>query len=349
MPWKYIPYTFTKSTDNPLGYFDSRPSFSYGCRTILWIGARRIGKTFSGKKVALKKCQPSDTFKFVWLRDSDKAREKLSQNNGAKFFSDIAKKCKFKDLNGYIKGETIYAFGRVVGYLMPSSTFQNYKGNDFEDIQLIIFDEFIAEKGTKYDSERAWKIINSMFTIASTRKNVKIIMMANALDRGDSFLQFLGVKIQDYGIYINREKDVCIHYCDDHPQFRKDRENSVIGKLIKGTEFEENLFNNKFADDTKQFYDKKPPKTDLLFIAHSNDNSVRVFYDENGMLYVGKDSNTETRQNLRFVSNFKAVNTKLSLVPETFKNALKNGVETGNIRYQNAFCKNVVIDFLEKR
>ena len=85
-------------------------------------------------------------------------------------------------------------------------------------------------------------------------------MLANALDRGDDFLQFLGVKIKDYGIYVNREKDVCIHYCDDHPEFRKQRENSVIGKLIKGTEFEENLFNNKFSDDEKQFFDKKRRK-----------------------------------------------------------------------------------------
>lgn len=44
--WKFKPYTFTKSKDNENGYFDTRPVMSYGCKIVIIIGARRIGKTF---------------------------------------------------------------------------------------------------------------------------------------------------------------------------------------------------------------------------------------------------------------------------------------------------------------
>lgn len=346
--WVFKPYTFMKANDNKAGYFDPRPSMSYGCKIVIWIGARRIGKTHGGKKWVLKKVYASDNIKFVWLRDNDEARKKLAQDNGAKFFSDM-KKCNIPNIDScYIQGETIKGWGRTIGYLMPSSTFQNYKGNDYEDIEYIVFDEFIAEKNTKFNANRAWEIINSIYTVGSTRENVRILMLANALDRGDDFLQFLGVKIKDYGIYVNREKDVCIHYCDDHPEFRKQRENSVIGKLIKGTEFEENLFNNKFSDDEKQFFDKKPAKSKLLFIAHSLEQSARVYYYDD-MLYVSKDGNLETRGEYRFVSNFKNVNTKLNLIPESFFMALKEAVMNNKVLYQNAFCKGVIYNFLDKK
>lgn len=346
--WIFKPYTFMKANDNEKGYFDPRPSMSYGCKIVIWIGARRIGKTYSAKKWVLKKVYGTDNKKFVWLRDNDEARKKLAQDNGAKFFSDM-KKCNIPEISScYIQGETIKGWGRTIGYLMPSSTFQNYKGNDYEDIEYIVFDEFIAEKNTKFNANRAWEIINSIYTVGSTRENVRILMLANALDRGDDFLQFLGVKIKDYGIYVNREKDVCIHYCDDHPEFRKQRENSVIGKLIKGTEFEENLFNNKFSDDEKQFFDKKPAKSKLLFIAHSMEQSARVYYYED-MLYISKDGNLDTRGEYRFVSNFKAVNTKLNLIPDTFFVALKEAVMQNKVLYQNAFCKSVVYNFLDKK
>lgn len=346
--WIFRPYTFMKANDNKKGYFDPRPSMSYGCKIVIWIGARRIGKTYSGKKWVLKKVYGTDNKKFVWLRDNDEARKKLAQDNGAKFFSDM-KKCSIPEIGScYIQGETIKGWGRTIGYLMPSSTFQNYKGNDYEDIEYIVFDEFIAEKNTKFNANRAWEIINSIYTVGSTRENIRILMLANALDRGDDFLQFLGVKIKDYGIYVNREKDVCIHYCDDHPEFRKQREISVIGKLIKGTEFEENLFNNKFSDDEKQFFDKKPSKSKLLFIAHSLEQSARVYYYED-MLYVSKDGNLDTRGEYRFVSNFKAVNTKLNLIPDTFFIALKEAVKQNRVLYQNAFCKSVIFNFLDKK
>lgn len=346
--WKFKPYTFTKSKDNENGYFDTRPVMSYGCKIVIIIGARRIGKTFGAKKYVLKKCSNSDYVKFVWLRDNDEARKKLAQDNGAKFFNDIEKHGNFVNMKGVIKGEVISAFGRTVGYLMPSSTFQNYKGNDYNDIEYIVFDEFIAEKNVKNNANRAWEILNSIYTVGSTRENVRIIMLANALDRGDDFLQFLGVKIKDYGIYLNREKDVVIHYCDDHPEFRKQREKSVIGKLIKGSEFEENLFNNKFADDENMFFDRKPSNASLLFIAHTSDSSARVFYSDD-TLYVGKDVNLETRSEFRFVSNYKNVTSKVALVPETYYDALKRCVSMGKVYYQNAFCKNVVMDFLEKK
>ena len=345
MSCKFIPYTFADSK-NENGFFDMRPVMSYGTPIVVVIGARRIGKTFSAKKCVIKKCLHTD-IKFAWLRDNDEARKKLAMNNGAKFFSDT-KKMGFKELNGTIDGETIKLDNKPVGYLMPSSTFQNYKGNDFEDIKVIVYDEFIAEKNKRHNANRGWEIINMLYTIASTRNDVRIILLANALDRGDEVLELLGIKVKEFGIYLNREKGVALHYCDNHPDFNKARDTSIMGKLIKGTQYEANLFNNKFADDEQMFFDKRPPKCKLFCILHNYTSSIRL-YLKDGQLYVCKDFNIESNPTIRFVNDLELVDTKHHLIPKTFLDAIKNAFITKNVFFENAFAKNTFIDIIKNR
>ena len=344
--WVFKPYSFTNAK-NELGYFDPRPSMSYGTKIVIWIGARRIGKTYSAKKWLLKKMLAYPDSKMAWLRDSDEARQKLASNHGDKFFSDC-KKMKLPDINGHIEGETIFGFGRTLGYLMPSSTFQNYKGNDFEDVHYLVFDEFIAEKGKKITASRGWEILNMMYTICSTRKNVKIIMMANALDRNDDFIKLIGVNIKDYGIYINREKDITLHYSDDHPNFIKMREESVIGKIIKGTVFEDNLFRNKFADGDENYFDKKPQKCVLFAILHTSLDSVRV-YVKDGVFYACKDIRLETMREFRYVNKYEEIKDEKFLIPKVLLDALTKNLAIGNVKFENPFVKKTFIEFVTKK
>lgn len=346
MSYKYIPYTFSKS-NNDSGYFDLRPAMSYGTKVIIVVGARRIGKTAQTKKLVINKTRYSDTAKFAWLRDNDEARKKLASNNGAKFFSDC-KKLGIKNLNGTIEGEVIKLDGKPCGYLMPSSTFQNYKGNDFDDIKWIVFDEFIAEKNVRHNGNRAWEIINMIYTIASTRNDVRIIFLANALDRGDPILEFFGIKVKDFGIYLNREKSVVLHYCDNSPEFNKARDTSVMGKLIKGTQYEANLFNNQFADDEQMFFDKRPPKCKLLCILHNYSSSIRL-YLKDGVLYVCHDFNISTNPTIRYVNDLELTDTKHHLIPKTYLDAIKQAFITKRAYFENAFCKTTFIDIIKNR
>lgn len=329
------------------GHFDPRPSMSYGCNITIWIGARRIGKTYSAKKLLLDRCLRNDMIKFAWLRDSDEARQKLASNFGAKFFSDMAK-TGIPNINGRIDGETITAFGRTVGYLMPSSTFQNYKGNDFEDVKWIVFDEFIAERGVKLKQSRGWEILNMLYTICSTRKDVRILMLANALDRNDEFLKLLGVNITDYGIYVNREKNVCLHYCDDHPDFIKAREESVIGKIIKGSVYEANLFKNKFVENADMFYDKRPPKCNLLCILHNDLDSVRIYY-KGTQLYGSRDFNLETQLDSRYACKLEYVKRDVPLIPKFMLDSLSDHFANNNIKFDNSFTRKTFMNMIQRK
>ena len=341
---QFIPYTFenTKST-----YYDNRPILSYGMQINVVIGARSIGKTYCFKKYAIKR-EMYGKGEFAFLRDNDSAREKLTMNGGDKFFADVKREFN-KEFNGTIKGDTININGHTGGYIMASSVFQNYKGNSFENVTTIIYDEFIAEKGRARNQYQAYEFINMLFTIARTRKNVKIILLANALDRGNEILDILGIKInQGFGFYINREKSVICHYCDNNPSFNKMRDESVVGKLIKGTVYEDNLFNNQFVDDESEFFERKPEKLRLYVILHNQYNSARVYIGMDGYFYVTGDYNLETHAGVRYVNNIDDVNTRLSLCPKYVLDVLTNGYNKSKFKFENANLKKIFINFIKK-
>lgn len=335
----FVPYSFDGRKDI---YFDSRPSFAYGTKTVVWIGARRIGKTYAAKRYATKRYLYNG-YQMLWLRDNDEARKKIAANDGKKFFSDYGK--TFHNLNGKIVGETITINEETFGYLQPTSTFQNYKGNDYEDIKTVIFDEFIPEHGKGVNSARVWQFINSMYTTLSTRKDAKAILMANALDRGDEILDLFGFKVKDYGLYINREKDVCLHYCDNSPEFNAQRDESIVGRWIKGTQYEDNLFHNKFADDENQFFDRRPPHCELLAILHNEDGAVRV-YIKDDVAYCCRDFNSESQNSKRFVSDYRLINTRRALIPKGYLEALRNAYYARRVLFDGGYTKNAYLEFI---
>lgn len=341
---EFIPYSFENTASK---WYDNRPVYSYGLNTIVIIGARGIGKTYCEKRKDIKDFI-YDGRVFAFLRDNDEARKKLAQNDGDKFFADVKHEFN-KDFDGKIKGETIYINGKIAGYLMPSSTFQNYKGNSFEDVKTIVYDEFINEKGRSKNQYQGYEFINMLYTIARTRKDVRIVLLANALDRGNEILEILGIKIdKGFGFYINREKGVICHYCDNNPKYNKDRDASVVGKLIKGTAYEENLFNNKFVDDESEFFEKKPDKMRLYVILHNGVNSIRINTANDGFFYVTRDFNTETHAGLRFVNNIEEVNTRLRLIPKYVLDPLINNYNKSKFRFENANLKKIFLNFIKR-
>lgn len=341
---EFIPYSFENTNSK---FYDNRAIMSYNLPVMAIIGARSIGKTYSAKRQVLKDFIYKGR-KFAFLRDNDEARKKLTLNNGDKFFADV-KKAFNKEFQGEIKGETITVNGKLAGYLMSASLFQNFKGNSFEDVDTVIYDEFIPERGRNKNAYQGYEFINMLYNIARTRKNVRVILLANALDRGNEILEILGIKInQGFGFYINREKGAIVHYCDNNPKFNRDRDASVVGKIIKGSAYEENLFNNKFVDDESEFFEKKPDKLRLYVILHNRENSVRIYIGRDGYFYVTRDFNEDAHTGVRFVNNIEDVNSRLALIPKHVIDPLVNAYNKSLFKFENANLKKFFVNFIKK-
>lgn len=342
--WKYIPYSNYNTKGVGGGHYDARKAFSFGLPIIIIIGARDLGKTFAAKKFCLKKFVGKNE-KFVWLRDNDEARKKLALDNGSRFFSDVPAMEIFGYKDGTIKGEVIYCNGSQCGYLMPSSTFQNYKGSGYNDITNIVYDEFIRELNRNKRVNGAWEIVNSLFTIVRHKKKgeIRIIMTANALDLGDDFLNFIGVTIRDFGFYVNRDSGIVIHYSDNSANFNKKMSDSVIGNLIQNSKFEDNLLKSKFKNETDLFFDKMPEKCRVAMVLCGNLTNVRV-YTDGALYYVTNDANPNTYRNKRFVVNISDASVNMPVLPLWHRKLLRELVQENRFRYKNKFYQKFILD-----
>lgn len=330
-------------------YYDYQPIDSFGTHTKVIVGARGIGKTFGAKKKVTRDFYYNKNG-FIWLRDTESACDKMREANGNAFFSDIKKEIFKHDFEGEIIQEEIIINDELAGRLMANSTFYNYKGNAFtsNDFKTIVFDEFIAEQGQIVRGNRTRMFLNMVETLGRLRTDYQIIMLANALNRGDELLHMLGFgNIKDYGYYVNRDKDVVLHYASNDPNFESAKKQSIAGKLIKNTQFDSVIINNDFGDDTNAFFTKKPQGAKLLTILSDGCECVRIYF-AGDMFYADADINYTAYPNMRVVCDIRNVSSQYRLINPELYAIIKKIHANSKIKFANAYIKNLFNKILLK-
>lgn len=324
-------------------YYSLRKICSYNYHINAIIGARGTGKTYALKNYVIKKYL-NENKKFIWLRDTEEACEKLRNDRGNKFFNDIRK--KFPQLKtGLINGEIISINGKQCGYLMPISTYYKYKGNSYEDIETIVFDEFLPEKCQQFTANRVRQFINAIDTITRTRNNVKVFMLANALDIGNEIFDIFDIKIKGFGFYKNKSKGVILHYSENDTLFNEMRSNSIVGKLIKNTIYDDEIIHGVFNDDSELYYDKKPPKCRLFCIFNGLSTNVRI-YTKDDMFYVCRDYGKDSYLDKRYVKSVKEMLSYTKLANNDMIKYFRKNLSENKIKFENSNVYNNFIDFL---
>lgn len=314
------------------------------------IGARGFGKTYRCKKHVVKDFLYNDA-KFIWLRDTDAAIEELSANDGKAFFDDIfTNEERFKGLTGKIEGRNIIINGKQAGLIMPVRSFHKYKGNSFESYTNIVFDEFIPENQQQYIGDRALQFINTISTIGRTRKNFRVFMTANAIDKGDPILELLNIKIKGFGYYFNKKKGVVLHYAQNSEEFNKKNSESIAGRLIADTRYADNILNNKFSNDDTLLFTKRK-KCDIIGIYYNNKGeAVRIYRANDGSEYYAcKDLSTTGYSYLRYVFDLSQVTEDKQLVGIEHRKFLTNLYASKMLRFESRYIQTVFIDIVNNK
>lgn len=286
--------------NDDLMYNKTNYLYSFNCRIIMRIGTRGIGKTYDAKCKCLKLWRQKKQ-KFIWVRATEAACDEMTVDNGAEFFNDLGEEYKDRTLWN-IQNRRIHNGKELIGLIIPLSTFYKKKGNAFPDYGLIVFDEVIPEKIERRYFDRMDALMNTCETIGRTRPDIMLLMLANALDKGDEVLTHFGIKIDKFGYYINTERKFICHYERPTLTYQRAHENSLAGLIAKDSEYEANLLNNEFNDRT-EFFDVRPKDSKLLYIIHNDyDVGARLYIGCDGILYVCKDFNRMGCGGLRYTN-----------------------------------------------
>lgn len=343
--WKYVEYSLYNSNDT---FYNLRKLFSFNLPIMMVIGARGMGKTFAVKQFCLSEYLNDNSRNFGWVRETDDALEQLLEDNGRKFKEDIPL-MNIKELQNLdIKGRACVINDKIAGDFLSASLYQKYKGSTFQKTYNIVIDEFIPEKTTiKKISPTA--IFNTMSTIARTRDKGRIFMMANSIDRGDPFLDAIGVELKDFGLYINRDAGVVLHYADNSAKFNQLNSQGIVGKLLlncKNMYYADNMMFGKFNDDVSLIFESMPSKCKLLLILETPLQKAR-FYQGEGKLWVTPDVDPNTYWNKRYVVNLEDASAFKPVLPLEIKKKLKLHLQNNNVRYQSNFLKKFITNTIK--
>lgn len=240
------------------GYLNIDTIYNDPSPFVFVIGARGVGKTYG----ALKYCIDNN-IKFIYLRTKDTIVKKLSSTamNPFKVINENEKRqieVKTRNTGGVPTFLDVADHNRVVGYMLPLSTFANFRGFDMSDVRCIIYDEFIPESGEIAYKDQSDTFYNAYETCNRNRElngqpAVKVLLMSNSNTIFNDF--FLSLRLtkkvysmmqKEHDYYTDPDRGLSLYNIIDSP-ISEAKSETALYKLTKGNDFQVMALKNKYV------------------------------------------------------------------------------------------------------
>ena len=334
-------------------YYTPERIISYNALLNLIIGERGVGKTYSFKTYAVKRfLNKGKQFAYIRRYDTD-LEASVGSSNDNKFFEQI--KREFPDSTFKIskskKVRKLYIDDKICGYALPLSSADSLKSSSYENVDIIIYDEFMLKEGTTqhYLKNEPEVILDLIETIGRLR-DIKVYCLANAISSTCPLMNYFDVTLP-YNTDIKTFKDgtIAIEYIKNQ-KYREVKKASRFGKLIDGTNYGKYAIDNEFLMDSKSFIKKKDNNAKFYFILYINGNSYGIWRDfKNQIMYVSKDIDPNCPIKLALHEIDHNENTILAKVRNNFWfKQIINHYRVARLCFENQNVKNIVMQELNK-
>lgn len=270
-------------------WYDYNKLLSYNAMFNFVIGERGVGKTFGIKDYCIKRFLKYGD-EFVYLR---RYKTELAESCGstAKFFAPHMP--YYPDHQFQVQGQKLMIDKKVAGYALPLSVANILKSTSFEKVKIIIFDEFIIDKGTYHylgnGQSEVEQFLDLVETIARLR-DIKVFFLGNAISITNPYFTYFDLNIP-YNSEFKTYKDglIVVNYIKNEV-YRKAKHESKFGKLIEGTKYSDYAIDNQFLRDSKSFIKHKTGAAQHYFILKYNKQDYGIWNDwKEGIIYISKD------------------------------------------------------------
>lgn len=249
------------------GYVNMEKIIQTDVPFIFVIGGRGTGKTYGTLEYMLKQ-----NAKFMMMRRTQTQIDMIKDDSFSPFKVFPDRNIIVKNINKNITGiyEGIYddarmlnvAAGEPIGYLCALSTISNIRGFSAEDIEYIVYDEFIGEKHERALKDEGSAFLNAYETINRNRelkgiKPVKMIALANSNNLVNPIFMELKLvtvvermKEKNNEAYINKEKGFAIFMLNE-TEITRAKKDTALYKLSGDSEFTRMSLKNDFSSEEK--------------------------------------------------------------------------------------------------
>ena len=264
-------------------WWDKQLLLSHNKIMNMVLSNRGGGKTFCCTRWGI------DDFKktkrqTVWVRRYQTEIDTMLENG--KFFDAVRDYYPNDELT--IEGNLGKINGEVAFYFIALSTSRQLKSNNYPNVNKIIYDEFIIDKGRVTYLKNEVEIFLDLFeTIARTRDNVRAVLLANSVTIVNPYFVFWNIKV-DPSKRFTVKGQVCLELFTD-AEFVQMKKRSRFGQLIDGTRYSDYAIENKWLLDNDIFIEDKTPKSEFMLGMKYNGIMYGFWVDYSaGKIFVNK-------------------------------------------------------------
>lgn len=195
---------------------------------------------------------------------------------------------------------------KLMGYFGALTEMQVFKKRPFARVRRVVLDEAIIDNADQYHGylKNEYYILSQMVDsltrehplkkgerpAAGSRKKKKpnVYLLANACSMANPYFRELGItRPPEFGARWYRDKEVWLDYVDPGEDGRRKLDETVAGRMLRGTKGAEMSAGNKFIDASGLFVEKKPKRAKYQFaIAHDGVISGVWLDETEGYIYV---------------------------------------------------------------
>lgn len=255
------------------------------------IGGRGTGKTYDAKYKRIKHFLKTGK-RFIYLR-----RYKTEFEDKDKFFADIVD--NFPEHEFDVRGMT--GFIRLASdeeknphkwvplcYFVTLANALTKKSVPYPDVDMIIFDEFIIDKGSlHYCSNEVKQFLDFYNTVDRFEDRCRVLFLANAVTLTNPYFIYWRLKPRKEKRFCSAAGGTVVCEMVQSEKFRAKVDQTKFGQLIKGTAYYDYAVGNSFRDDNDSFISKKTEESQFYYAIKFDGRSVGVWVDyEEGNYYV---------------------------------------------------------------
>lgn len=312
---------------------------SYGALINMVVGERGCGKSYGAKKWCIKRFLKKGE-KFLYIK-----RYKSDLKDLDKFFDDIQYDDELAAHEFKVQGSKIYVDKQLAGESFALSIAQSKKSVPYAEYNNMIFDEFILEVGVvKYLENEVYKFLSLIDTFVRNRSGCKVFVLGNSVKWANPYFVFYKFNPQEVGIQIKQQGTVLLcNYKND--EFTKAREETDVGKLIKGTVYGDMSLYNSYSDIGKDFIQKKSKNATLYVTFYWHAKYYGLWFDGSCFVVSYKCnkqgivicySKSDMKPNMYLITN------KDLRINQTIKKAFKNSY----LYYEDIYIRDEMFDLI---
>lgn len=344
-------------------FWDIGRTLTHNALVNVIVGNRGGGKSYGAKKRGIDNfINKGEQFGYI-RRYKEDLKKPMEQ-----FFKDIA--WEYPNHEFKVEGDKFYIRLKpadenvkwtekdIAGYGFVLSTANNKKSISYPDITLMVYDEFLLDKGNqRYLQNEPEQLLNLYETVArpaTGHKRVVLFMLANAISITNPFFLYWGLRMpktaDKNGKYIWKHPTRPILVEDvRNDKFIDAKKDTEFGALIEGTNYAEYSIENKFLLDDDSFIEKKSenPRYYFTFTYRGKQFGVWANFKE-GKMWVSKDLDPSCPVNYALTLKDHTPNTMLlkSRSGNTHFKIFIENYKMGNVRFESMDIKNMCYEII---